>query len=353
MAHNIAIVNGAAQAWYADKPAWHGLGTVTEGTRTAAGVRKAIPVFRQPVELLPVAVQIGGRWVEQPDFRATVRKGEKQAMSTGLTEDYSAFQDSDGLALMEAVVNASRRSSFVTAGALGKRAERSFASIDLSRVTGLRIKRDPSQIETHLFGTWSHDGTAAARFGLTTNRVECQNMLNAALAHAEGKGLLVSIRHTGDMATHVAEAQRVLGFAEREVKRFVETMNALVDIPLPTNGKLTRWLGDFLENLIPNVDDPEAKRASASREQSREVIAAITRNSKSLEGVPMSPYRVLQAVAEYADHYRPLRLGDAQPEAIAERRFRSIYEGPAADLKARAAELLRQEFLVPVAASVN
>jgi len=35
MPANIARIDGTDQAWYADRPAWHGLGTVTAGTRTA------------------------------------------------------------------------------------------------------------------------------------------------------------------------------------------------------------------------------------------------------------------------------------------------------------------------------
>ena len=42
MAHNIAVVDGIAQAWYAGQPAWHGLGTVTERTKTAKQVVKQV-----------------------------------------------------------------------------------------------------------------------------------------------------------------------------------------------------------------------------------------------------------------------------------------------------------------------
>ena len=84
-----------------------------------------------------------------------------------------------------------------------------------------------------------------------------------------------------------------------------------------------------------------------SRTEARDAIAGLFTNSKTLVGVPNSAYRAYQAVAEYADHFRPLRIGaDTPTEVAADRRFRSITEGPAAEMKARALELLRAEFLV-------
>jgi phage/plasmid-like protein (TIGR03299 family) len=253
---------------------------------------------------------------------------------------------------MEAVVQAAstkrKKAGFVTAGLLG-RGERGFASIDLSRVVNLRIKRDPSRQESHLFGTWAHDGSAAYRVGLWNNRVECQNMLNMALASAGNAGLVVSIRHAGDVESSLEEARRVLGFVEQQAQQHVELMNDLGAVPIPAPVK--KWLSTFGEQLIPIPPDMERPR---SREEARDTIKSLFLGSRTLVGVPQSAYRAYQAVAEYADHSRPLRIGAETPaEVAADRRFRSITEGPASDLKARALELLRQEFLEPEKEVVN
>lgn len=340
MVANIARINGTDQAWYADKPAWHGLGVVTPGARTAKQVQKAVPAFRQPIELAPVFARIGGKVIEIPDRRATHRKGSADILGI-VSDGYPPIHDGDALLTMEAVVNAARRASFVTGGLLGK-GERGFASIDLSRVVDLRVKRDPSRQESHLFGTWSHDGTAALRVGLWNNRVECQNMLNAALASGERSGMLVSIRHAGDVTDALREAQRILGFAEKVAKAHVAEMNALADIAIPNP---SRWMADFVKLVIPIPEDMDRK---ASREEAREIIKSLFAHGKTLVGVPSSPYRVYQAVAEYADHSRPLRVGpNVDPAHAADRRFRSITEGPAADMKAHALDLLRTAFLAP------
>lgn len=337
MVANIARIDGTDQAWYADKPAWHGLGTVTPGARTARQVIKAVPVFKVPVVTDPVFAKIGGKMVEIPDRLATHRKGSSDVLGI-VSTDYELIQDSDGLLTMEAVINAARRASFVTGGLLG-RGERAFASIDLSRVVDLRIKRDPSRQESHLFGTWAHDGSGALRVGLWNNRVECQNMLNMALASAASSGMLVSIRHTGDIAAALHDAQAVLGFAEKAAKAHVAQMNALAEAPVTP-----KWMRQFVEFLVPIPEDMERK---GSREETRDLILGLYAKSPTLVGVPQSGYRAYQAVAEFADHKRPLRIGGDTPALVAaDRRFRSITEGPAADLKSTALEVLVNDLLV-------
>jgi hypothetical protein len=163
-------------------------------------------------------------------------------------------------------------------------------------------------------------------------------MLNMATADAEAKGLLVSIRHTGDVADSLAEAQRILGFAESVAKKHVELMNALADVPVSRAA-----FADFTTLLIPIPEEMERK---GSREETRDLLIGLYKHSKTLVGVPETAYRAYQVVAEYADHQRPLRIGADTPTAVAaDRRFRSITEGPAAELKTRGLELL-QPFLV-------
>jgi hypothetical protein len=55
-------------------------------------------------------------------------------------------------------------------------------------------------------------------------------------------------------------------------------------------------------------------------------------------------YRAFQAVTEYADHVRPLRVSER--ELVPARRFTSAVDGPAARMKADSLRLLREEFEV-------
>jgi hypothetical protein len=358
MADNIARLDGTDQAWYADKPAWHTKGLVTQGARTAKQVAKIVPAFQRPVILVPVAARIGGRWVEDPNMRATVRKGDDTPMGY-VSPDYEKLTDEDALGVLEAVITLAgekrAKAGFVSAGLLGAKGARGFASIDLTRVFGndLKVKRDPSRQESHLFGDWTHDGTGAMKAGLWNRRTDCENMLNMANAYAAANGLIARIVHKGDVAGQIREAQKILGLVEVTAKAHVELMNTLNAIPLGSPKARAKVLDGFVEYVVPDPipdgDQPViGKRAAANRDEARRVIRDLFANSKTLVGVPDSAYRLHQSAVEYADHYRPLRIGKDTPlDVAADKRFRSITEGPAADLKVRSLEWIRQEFEVP------
>jgi hypothetical protein len=166
-------------------------------------------------------------------------------------------------------------------------------------------------------------------------------MRNAFLAATEKGAMTVRITHTGNVADKIEEAQRILGFAEESFKVTAALYRDLAGIPVPAPAK--RWLDGYLERLVPI---PQEMDRPASREAARDAIAHLFTSSKTLVGVKPTMYRVVQAVDEYADHWRPLRMADA--DKVADRRFRSITEGPAADLKARALDLIREEFEIKV-----
>lgn len=348
MAHNISRIDGTDQAWYADKPAWHGLGVTTPGAKSAAQVVRAVPAFRQPVITVPVAIRVGGRWVEQDDMVATVRRGSSSAMGY-VSPGYEKLTDEDAVRTLEAVITVAgerkAKAGFVTAGLLGAKGARGFASIDLTRVFGndLRVKGDPSRQECFLFGDWTHDGTAAMHAGLWNNRVECNNMLDMANAHATKRGLLARIVHKGDLQAQIAEAQRILGLAEVTARQHTAFMTQLVQTAIKP-----KWLREFAEFVVakPTDDDTLGKRGQKIREDHRDLILGLYRNAPDLIKVPQSAYRAHQAVVDFADHHRPLRIGaDTPTEVAADRRFRSITEGPAADLKDRSLEFIRSTLL--------
>jgi len=355
MPANIYHDGNSWQAWYADKPAWHGKGTVTDGAKTATQVIRAVPAFGKPIMTTPIYVKLG-KWVQVPDRVATYRKGNDTILGIVSTE-YEKLTDADAVHTTEAVIKAAREervaASFVTAGLLGK-GERAFVSIDLSRIANLKVRRDPSKHQMFLFATWRHDGLGAYQVGLWRNRVECQNMLDAALSSAGSSGLLVSIRHTGDLDKALEDARRTLGLVKETAEADTALMNALQAIPIR---KPHLFLPGFTEYVIPDPEgdyDSRGGRALRNRDEAREVIKGLFMDSPTLVGNPNSAYRAYQAAAEYGDHYRPLRVRrDDDEQVAADRRFRSITEGPSADIKARALDYIRQEFEVPAAVAVR
>lgn len=347
MAHNIhRRLDGTYQALYVDKPAWHGLGEVVADAQSARDIYRKVFNSRV-IETIPAYAKVGRKIVEVPEFRFTADVKAGQVFAP-VSADYPAISDLTVLRMLESIPKATRkRAAFVSAFTLGNGA-RAAATLDLTRFIGekaLTILRDESKVEAFLVADWSHDGKSALSFMPAVNRVDCNNMLNMARARAEGAGKLVRIIHAGSEQTieeQLREAERVLGFAAKGIKADIKLLNDIAAIPLP---KPDKWFEGFVDLLVPI---PETMERPVAREQARSLMVDLWQDSKTLVGVPKSPYRAFQVVAEYGDHFRPLRLADGQDRAAAERRFRSITEGPSADMKARAMELIRQEFEVTV-----
>jgi hypothetical protein len=230
-----------------------------------------------------------------------------------------------------------KEAGIVAHAALGK-GERLFAVLDLARLKDMKVPWDPSLHDAFLVAQWWHDGTGALAIGPAMVRTECQNLADAQLVYAEGKGRLARIVHRGDTTDAVEEARRILGFAEQRVDAYMHLMGQLAEIVIRQPRK---WVDGFTEKLIPI---PETMERPGSRQEARDAIHHLFMDSPTMSGVPSSPYRAFQAVAEYADHYRPLRV--ANPANVPARRFTTVVDGPAADLKRQAMTLLREEFEV-------
>ena len=334
MPPNIATRNGRAMAVYGDgEPAWHNLGTVVAGAFSPDDAMR-IAQTDYLVETAPLLARIGDKLVEVEGSRATYRS-DNNAILGVVSDDYRVIQNRTPMQLLMDIVG-TKEAGLVAHAALGK-GERLFAVLDLKRLTDIVIPGDPSTHDAYLVAQWWHTGTGAFTVGPSMVRTACQNMANAQISYAEGKGQLVRVAHVGDMENMLDEARRILGYAERKILGFVDLMKALADAPI----RQTDWITGFSEMLIPIP--PEMERP-ALRIAAREGIKDLYLHSKSLVGVPETAYRAYQATTEYADHYRPLRT--AEPVLVASRRFTSTVDGPAADLKERALRLLREEFEV-------
>jgi phage/plasmid-like protein (TIGR03299 family) len=341
---------GRYQAMYVDKPAWHNLGTIAAGAQTPeaamelAGTGYVVaktPIYFRPPEP-PVPNEHGNGYTaggygftEIDSHVATYRTDTNQILGV-VSKDYPVIQNITPMQMLGEIVR-TKEAGIVAHAALG-RGERLFAVLELARLKDLKIPGDPSTHDAFLVAQWWHDGTGSLTFGESMVRTECWNMADAQLLYAERKGRLARIVHRGNTDDAVAEAQRILGYAERDVLAFMEVLTILADQPIR---RPTSWIEKFTKKLIPIP--PEMDRPG-SRQEARDAISYLFLESDTLVGVRKSPYRAFQAVTEYTDHYRPLRVADQF--AVPARRFTSVVGGPAADMKRDAMRLLREEFEV-------
>lgn len=327
-------ISGKYQARYVGEPPWHGLGEVRSDDQPMTPEEATAGVSDYVVDMATIYAMIDGQPVEVPEKMATYRTDTGQVLGV-VSRDYRVIQNITPMQMLMEIVR-TQEAGIVAHAALG-RGERLFAVLDLKRLSDIRLPGDPSRFDAYLVAQWWHDGTGALSYGPSMMRVECQNMANAQLAYAESKGMLVRIVHTGDTTGAVEQARNALGYAERSIESYIGVLRAMADTPVPQPED--RWVGEFLERLIPIPPDMERP---AAREQSRAVIRDLWEGSDTLRGVPHSVYRMKQAVDEYADHYRSVRTADAT--LVPSKRFATIVGGPAGDLKATAERLLREEF---------
>jgi phage/plasmid-like protein (TIGR03299 family) len=336
MPANIAYTEATGyQAVYVNKPAWHNLGKVVDAALTPEEAIAAAGTG-YVVDAAPLFAIINDEAIEVEDHVATYRTDTGDLLGV-VSRGYQIIQNITPMQLLMEIVR-TKQAGIVAHAALGK-GERLFAVLELARLTDLSVPGDPSKIEAFLVAQWWHDGTGALSFGPSTVRVDCQNMANAQLAHAEGRGLLVRIPHLGNVGGAVEEARRILGFAEKRLEDYTGLMRELATIDVPRPEEM--WLDGFLTRLVPI---PEEMERPVARREAHRLIKDLYWTSPNLDGVPHNAYRVVQAVNEYADHYRPLRVGDAS--LVPSRRFTSSIDGPAARTKAEAVRLLREEFEV-------
>src|SRR5439155_1589752 len=90
----------------------------------------------------------------------------------------------------------------------------------------------------------------------TPIRVVCQNTLNAAEKTAQRQGVV--IRHTGNLATKMDEARRVLGLADAYYSHLQEQVDAMA------RQKLNRaQVLSYFQVVYPAPAEPPRKRAKA------------------------------------------------------------------------------------------
>jgi phage/plasmid-like protein (TIGR03299 family) len=269
MAHEIAIVDGKASMMYTGEPPWHGLGTRLDAPATAAEAIVAAGLDYQ-VELARLATVDG---IPVPQRKAVIR-GDTQEPLGVVGNNYVPIQNRHCFNFLDAVV-ADGGLRYHSTGALG-RGGRVWMLAKLPDV--LRVGSTDDIVDRFLLLSNAHDGTASLRCFFTPIRVVCANTL--ALAHNNGRGEGVAIRHVGDLAGKVRQAQEVM-------------------FRLFERGR-----------------------------------------GNDLPGIRHTTWAAYNAVTEYIDYHRTARGSD--PEERSSNRLASIWFGSGAALKSRAFSLALQ-----------
>ncbi len=313
MSHEIETYGDQAAAIFARQDAWHRLGTVVAGRAFTAeeamrlghlggwGVR-AVALTAHEVTEDGVTV------IDVPDKFATVRTnpftGQAEALGV-VGSQYRPIQNEEHAEILNRLVDASG-AIFDTAGSLrgGRQVFITMQLPDSIKVGGV------DEVRIYLAALNSHDGSQAFRLLVTPVRVVCANTQHAALH--DNYGCFV-IKHTLNARGRIAAARDALGMTFDYVAEFEAEAEAMVNQTV-TEGQfvtITREVFGWKK---------EPSRTEAKNQQRREdALLSLWADAQTQTGIRQTAWAGYQAVAEYVDHFQPVRTQEDPATARAER----------------------------------
>jgi len=234
-------------------PAWHKLGTVTEGALNSADAIVQAGLDWTVSTRGLMAYETGGlttdfkSLVEVPDYYATVRDTDDSVLGV-VGRRYTPIQNLECFNFMDTVVDDSD-AYYETAGSLygGKVV---WMLLNLNKPAQV----DEDITHNYLLLTNSHDGSSSLK-GLTTPiRVVCANTLRLAI---NGQRNGFSYRHTTNLKGKVAQAKATLDLSYAYVDEFQVEMERLLDTEV-TNEKFNEIMDKLMPIPEPTVDNVKA-----------------------------------------------------------------------------------------------
>ncbi|NYJ76518.1 DUF932 domain-containing protein [Allobranchiibius huperziae] len=329
MAHELDTYGTQAAAVFARQDAWHRLGTVVRDRAFTAeeamtlGKLGGWDVRKSPLQTAVIDAD-GVGTLEVPGHFATVRTspftGRPEALGV-VGAGYAVLQNEDHAQFLNTLVDESG-AIFDTAGSL-RGGRQTFITLQMPET----IKVGGSdEVQLNIAALNSHDGSSAFRLLLTPTRIVCANTQAAALRNATGT---VSIRHTANARAQVQAARDALGLTFAYAEAFQAEADALVDQAM-TDGQF--W--ELVEGIygIPDKDAPtRTQKATATRTRQLGHLWHDADTQADIRGTRWAGY---QAVAEYVDHFQPVRAKGGDKATA--RALRSVVSPEATAIKTRA-----------------
>ena len=322
MAHNLLRGRMA----YVGEVPWHGLGKAVASTVTAKEMCEAAgldwKVRREPAPGARIVNKKQGLHDRYLIMRDRIGN-ESQGVALGMVgSGYQPLQNSEAFKFFEPFIEGSY-ARFHTAGALGN-GERIWVLVKLNKQI---IIADDDIVDRFLLLSSSHDGSGAVSIRFTPIRVVCKNTLNFAMKGGSGA---ISVRHTRNIAHHLASAQAV------ELERIIE--KAFKDAEMLFGRmalmSLTHECTDaILELLFPRTARQKREGLKPERwERVKHILEDATVTPIKTKNTLWALYN---AIARDED-YRKSR------EASSEARLERVWFGSGHDLKIKALSVCRK-----------
>jgi phage/plasmid-like protein (TIGR03299 family) len=313
MAHQIETNGSEAAAIFARTDAWHRLGTTVRGRAFSAEEAMTIGHLGgwrvRKVALTAHEVTADGVTAISAPGYATVRDnpftGRAEALGV-VGAGYEPLQNEDHAEFLNNLADQSG-AVFDTAGSLraGRQVFITMRLPDTLRIGGT------DAVDLNIAALNSHDGSGAFRILVTPVRVVCANTQAAALAAHPSS---FSIRHRRNAKAAVAAARDALGLTFDYVEAFEAEAERLISTAL-TAGQFDNLIEATFGPLDPDASE-HSKQADADR---HDALSFLFHDAETQAGIRGTAWAGYQAVAEYVDHYAPVRTKNDAATARARR----------------------------------
>lgn len=309
--HNrdVITLGSNIEAWWGSQAGKLFAGRLSPRRAQAEGVA-AFHVEEHPVIL-------AGQVLNGSKGLVAVTETDKWPLSV-VGQDYGVMQNDTFWGILEEVYQG--KPVVETAGTLGngKRVWALIAAGEHSIQAGDKVKE---------FDLWlnSFDGSYSLSCLGTVVRVVCQNTLTLAVGKARKR--LMSVKHTVNVHQTARSAIATLTASRDARLAELAKMRKLTETAMSYDDAV-RF---FRELLGVNSVTEAHTRTLNNVDQLTELF------TRGVGNVGLTRWDALNAVTEYSDHHRTLRVGDGNR---AEARFTTALLGSGADLKARAFDLL-------------
>jgi phage/plasmid-like protein (TIGR03299 family) len=276
---------------------WHGLGTILDNPPTIEeGIQCA--GLDWEVKLEPLVLKNGG--LEVP-ASATVRTiGDKTDVLGVVGPRYTPIQNREAFAFFQPFLDG-KVASLETAGSL-RNGQRVWVLAKVAHSSMIDVVPGDS-VERFILLSNSHDGSQAARVGLTATRVVCANTL--AVAHSSSASKLLKVRHTKNANEALNIVREVMQIADQEFLATAAQWRQLAKF-----GVTQKTLKAYVRRVFdPQIAEDASDAEIAEKSTCARVLPDIIRLFESgagadLPGVKGTMWCAYNAITEYLTHER-------------------------------------------------
>lgn len=296
----------------AREDAWHGLGAVLPPSLTAPQALEHGQLANWNARKLPMVVDLpGGVRIPVPDRFAVVRDSPTAPGQVEVLGDvgnfYHCIQNEELTGLLEALVEESG-AQFDTAGSIdgGRRAFITMRMPGTAKVGGI----DP--VDSYLAAINTHDGSIPTMLMVTPVQVSNRNTLNLAF---QGARHMLKVRHrVGAGRSMAQQAHEALEFTFDYIDGFQEEAEKLINTSLSQTQferLIEREFGAAKGTPINTVTRSQNKL---------DQMAELFGGAATPVGTRGTAWAGLSALAEWHDHYSPVRPNGSGTETEARSR---------------------------------